>query len=87
MIRLTVKKGSFAYQNDLGSELYHLDLHQIDDFQLFSYVSEALKAIEEITVLKIEKRIDYQEHILYLVVYLKVSEEDAVLEINRSLWG
>lgn len=86
MIRLTVKKGSFAYQSDLGSELYHLDLYRIDDFLLFSYVSEALKEIQEITVMEVEKKIDYEEKVLYLTVYLKVSGEDAILEINRNLW-
>lgn len=87
MIRLTMKKGSFAYQPELGSRLHHLDIHKIDQFTLLSIVSEALADMEEITVLDVERTVNQSEKILYLTVYLQINGQNAMLEVKNKLWG
>lgn len=86
MIRLTVRQGNFSYDQQLGSGLYHLNLHKIDDFTLLSIVRDALAPIEEISVTGVEKSVDYENHILWLTIYLRVREQNAILEINQKLW-
>lgn len=86
MIRLTVKQGAFAYDQTLGSRLHYLDIHQVDDYTLLSMVREALDDIDEITVSGVEKSVDKDHQILYLTIYLKISGQDAILEINNTMW-
>lgn len=86
LIRLTVRKGNFPYDPDLGSGLYQLDLHTTDDFTLLSVVREALAPIGEVVVTGIEKTVDQAQQILFLAVYLKVKEQSAIVELGRKLW-
>lgn len=52
LIRLGVKKGSFVYDTELGSELHRLHFNGEESTQreAFSYVQEALRQIPEIVV-------------------------------------
>lgn len=86
LIRLTVRKGNFPYDPQLGSELYHLDLHSTDDFTLLSIVREALAPIDEVVVTGVEKSVDQKQQILFLSVYIKVKEKSAIVEFGQKLW-
>ncbi len=86
MIRLSVKRGSFPYDQELGSCLAQLDLSQTDEFTLLAAVREALSDLKEVTVSGIEKTVDRDEQILYLTVYLSVNGKEAIVELNDRIW-
>ena len=51
LIRLSVKKGKFVYDKDLGSELYKLDINEENaEARALSLVREALSDIKNIKV-------------------------------------
>ncbi|MGI5958723.1 MAG: hypothetical protein ACOX60_04830 [Massiliimalia sp.] len=87
MIRLTMRKGSFPYDTSLGSELADLDIHSADDFTLYSVVSEALKDLEGVELLNVQKETDFETETLYLTVYLKVEGSVESLKISASQWS
>lgn len=86
MLRLTMAKGAFAYQTELGSTLFDMDLDNTDEFALLACIREALSDLTEITVTGVEKSVDRGEQILYITVYMNVSGKDAMLELNHKLW-
>ena len=86
LIRLTVKKGAFAYDTALGSELAGLDLNRADELTLLAMAREALAALPEVTVSGVERSLDRSAQTLYLTVYLRVNGQDAVVELNQELW-
>ena len=86
MLRLSVKRGGFPYNQQLGSRLAQLDLNQTDEFTLLAAVREALADLEEVTVSGIEKTLDRETQTLYLTVYLVVNGREAIVELNDQLW-
>ena len=86
MLRLSVKRGGFPYNQQLGSRLAQLDLNQADEFTLLAAVREALSDLEEVTVSGIEKTLDRETQTLYLTVYLVVNGREAIVELNDRLW-
>lgn len=85
-IRLKMKKGSFPYNVKLGSELYSLDINSLDNIKLKSKVEDALEDMDEVSVIDVEKMVDFKNKILYLTVYLNISGETVLLEIKNKLW-
>ena len=86
MIRLTVAKGSFPYDMELGSTITRLDLNQTDEFVLLAAVRDALSDLSEVTVSGVEKSVDRNTQTLYLTVYLNIRGREAMLELNQQLW-
>ncbi len=84
IIRLTMKKGSFALHPEWGSELAGLDIAQTDNLTLFSIVNEALREIEEVSVLEIERKLDTTEKRLYLIIYLDIAGKPTTLTLNTE---
>lgn len=85
LLRLTMRKGSFPYQPDLGSTLYRLDTHKLDAQTVRSAVEDALRDMEEVNILDVEQSFDADARILYLTVYLRVNGQDAVVEWQKAL--
>lgn len=85
LIRLTMRKGSFPYQPDLGSELYRLDTHKLDDQTVRAAVEDALRDMTNVAVLDIEQDFDEQACILTLVVYMRIDGQDAIAEWQETL--
>ncbi len=79
--RLKAHYGEFELDRTLGSELHKLDLNTATNDRIFVYVTEALMPIEEIEVDAVEKTIDDNNGQIYITVYLKVSGEDAIIEL------
>lgn len=84
LLRLTLRKGSFPYQPELGSTLDRLDAHRLDAETIRTAVEEALRGMEEVTVLDVEQQFDANSRILYLTVYLRVSGQDTMLEWQKT---
>ena len=82
LIRLKVKKGSFIYDKELGSELYLVDLNTADEDMLIAIISEALYPIEELEVTGVERLINKVDNTLVLTIYLKINNENAIIELN-----
>lgn len=82
IIRLLVKKGSFVYDENLGSNLSTLKSSYISDGTLkqraLDYIKEALKPMKEISVLDLSLELtDYYEKLrlnIKIMVNEKVSE-------------
>lgn len=87
MIRLTMRQGAFVYDTALGSRLYQMDIHQTDEFTLLAVIRDALSDMQEVSVIGVEKNVDYEEQVLYLTVYIQVNGQDAILELNRKIWN
>lgn len=85
IFRLKLKRGSFPYNMQLGSELHKLDLYKLDRITLLSVIRDALDGMGELEVVDVEKTVDYENKILYLTVYINVSGEQALLEIKNQL--
>lgn len=85
-IRLKVKKGSFPYNPDLGSEISSLDINNLDNIKIKALIEDALSDIDQVTVVDVEKMVDYKEKILYLTVYLNISNETVLLEVKNKIW-
>lgn len=82
LLRLTLKKGSFANDPSLGSELYKLcEIHGGDLSRMAqSYAQEALISMPEVTVSGVELK--QQNNMLRLYVNLSVSENKYQLEVD-----
>ena len=55
-IRLAIRKGSFPYNKDLGSELYKLrtSTDEATQREAFSYVQEALRDMKDVEVISVK---------------------------------
>ena len=84
MIRLTMKKGSFLYDETLGSELRSIDINKLNKKMLLSKITDALDGIDELEVLDIEESLNRNEQILYVTIYMRAKGQDAILEINLA---
>lgn len=86
MIRLTVRRGSFPYQKDLGSRLFDTDIHNANEESLLSVVEEALQDMKEVSVLGVERKIDTKEQRLYLTVRLQINGEEQNITVTNPFW-
>ena len=82
LIRLSVRKGGFIYDPDLGSDLFNISVTKTDEGTLKSIVCEALKDMPGVTIDSVEKIVDYEEKNLYLKVYLRISGQAAAFDIK-----
>ncbi len=86
LIRLCVKKGSFIYDRELGSELYKLRSSYSNGTTLkemaFRKVVEALKPISQLSVLGVDISSSNQGDKLLLNVNLKADNTTANLEVS-----
>lgn len=84
IIRLSVKKGSFPHDPELGSELYklHRSNSKTTQNEALSYVQEALRPIPEIEVLSAHCSFPYRE-LLKLEIEIKYNKN--ILQIEVSL--
>ena len=87
MIRLTMPRGSFPYNEELGSGLAQLDIHLMDDFTLCTGGSEALQGLEDTELLEVQKQTDYERETLLLTVFLRIQGEIQTLKISASQWS
>lgn len=84
LIRLTVKKGSFIYDNSLGSRLYTLKASDVNlKERALSLVREALIDVPEVTVNDVQTALSNNGENLKLTVILAVNniEKDVVVTI------
>ncbi len=81
LIRLKVKKGSFTYDNELGSELHLVDLNTADYDLLIAIISEALSPIQQIEVTGVERQANKDDKALTLTVYIRINNENAIIEL------
>lgn len=86
MIRLTVRRGSFPYDQSLGSGLFDLDIHAADKEEIQSIVEEALQDMDEVAVTGIEKKIDEKNRALYLQIDLKINGVEESLSVMSPFW-
>jgi hypothetical protein len=86
MIRLTVRRGSFPYNQSLGSGLFDLDVHAAGEEEILSVVEEALQDMDEVVVMGIEKKTDQEKRILYLQVNLRINGEEQSLGVMSPFW-
>lgn len=84
-IRLKMKKGSFPYNSNVGSEFHTLDINNLDNIQLKAKVEDALDGIDDVEVIDVEKMVDYKDKILYLTIYLNITGETVLLEIKNKI--
>lgn len=82
LIRLTMPKGSFSYNKELGSELYNVDLNLCDDDTLYSIVCDALAPMYEIEVQSVSRRKSNQNDILILEILIKIQKKDIILSFT-----
>lgn len=86
MIRLTMRRGSFPYQSELGSRLFDMDIHHATEESVWSVVEEALQGMEEVTVLGVKRRIDPKEQRLYLTIDLQINGEEQQITVTNPFW-
>ncbi len=86
LIRLCVKKGSFIYDRELGSELYKLrnyysDIQTLEEMAL-EKVTQALQAIPQLSVTGVELNTTNGGERLELNVLLKANGTSTNLEVK-----
>lgn len=85
LIRMTVKKGSFTYDKELGSELYKLKTsYKNDDIlkeKVLIYIKEALLPMKEVSV--VDATLERQSNMenLNITVYLTVVNKPTEIEV------
>lgn len=82
MIRLTIPKGSFAYNPELGSELHTVDLNQCDDNLLYAMVCDALAPIPSLDVVSVKRTISEERDTLIITIEAKISGKDTILSLT-----
>lgn len=82
LFRLKAHYNNFKLDKSLGSEIYKLDLKSVSNERLFSHVTEVLMPIEEIEVTDVEKTIDENTNEVYITVYLKLNNENTIIEFK-----
>lgn len=75
MILLTMPKGSFGYNKQLGSELSTVDLNNCDDNTLFAIVADALEPIEDLEVNAVNRTLAPEKDMLSITVSVSVKEK------------
>ncbi|MEG0693418.1 MAG: hypothetical protein RR444_10100 [Oscillospiraceae bacterium] len=81
LFRLKAHRGKFELDKTIGSELYKLDLKSASNDRLFVHITEALMPIEELEVTGVEKAVNDKLNQVYITVYLKLNNEDAIIEL------
>lgn len=81
MRRFRLRRGSFACNPNLGSRLYMLDLHQVQQSTILAVLKEALEGLSEVSVLSVEKVEETADQNLKLEIVLVVNGEQAVVEL------
>lgn len=77
MIRLTVPRGRFAYNAQLGSRWGDLTVEQAQPQELLGVIRQALEGLEEVTVTGVEKQVDPFRRSLVLTIRLTVLQTQA----------
>ncbi len=84
LIRLCVKKGSFVYDRNLGSNLYKLDVNSQDiNNKALSIIKESLSDMPEILVKRVYTEIENSGDKLNIDILLSINgeEKDVVIKI------
>lgn len=83
MIRLTVKKGSFVYNPNLGSDLYKLYQYSSDlESQAFLMVHEAISDMEDVFLENVTITQDDNDSITNLNVTVSINSNKEELEVS-----
>ena len=83
LIRLNVKKGSFIYDKDLGSNLYKLSANTKNlQNKARAIVIEALKPIKEVSVLEVLTKLTNLGENVEIHVNLAINEEEREVVIT-----
>lgn len=82
MIRLTIPKGSFVYNPELGSELHTVDLNQCDDSLLYAMVCDALAPITSLEVVSVKRAISEEHDKLSITIESKINGINTMLSLT-----
>lgn len=82
LIRLRVKKGSFVFNKELGSELHLLDLNSTDENQLMAVVCDALSPIQEVQVTEVKRLISKDADSLSLSIDLLINQNKSTITLS-----
>lgn len=83
MIRLTIPKGSFCYNPELGSDLHTVDLNQCDDNLLYAMVCDALAPMSYIDVISVKRTISGERDSLIITIETKINGKDTTLSLTK----
>ncbi len=81
MIRLTVPRGRFAYNAQLGSRWEDLTVEQAQPQELLGVIRQALDGLDGVTVTGVEKQVDPSRRSLTLRVSLTVLGTETEVEL------
>ena len=84
MIRLTVPRGKFAYNAQLGSRWEDLTVEDAQPQELLGVIQEALAGLEEVTVTGVEKQVDVPRRSLTLRIFLTIRGVQAEVELESE---
>lgn len=76
IILLSIKKGSFSINPNLGSDLLNADLNQCSEEYLFQIISDSLLKIPKVKVLKVTRTAVSENHKLSLSINLIVNKQE-----------
>ncbi len=84
MIRLTVPRGKFAYDAQLGSRWEDLTVEQAQPQQLLGVIREALEGLDGVVVTGVEKQTDAPRRSLTLRIFLTLNGVEAEVELESE---
>ena len=84
MIRLTVPRGKFAYNAQLGSRWEELTVEEAQPQELLGVIREALEGLEGVEVTGVEKQVDAPRRSLTLRIFLTVNGVEAQVDLESE---
>lgn len=84
MIRLTVPRGKFSYNAQLGSRWEELTVEEAQPQELLGVVQEALEGLEGVEVTGVEKQVDAPRRSLTLRIFLTVNGVEAQVDLESE---